>query len=102
MIGLLSPIGPLVVAANMVVAIWTVHLAKGFWSTAGGMEFPLLVALVSLALSISGPGPYSLDAATGLFLPEPVTWIVVAVIAFGGAAFTLASRRLSTRRLELG
>jgi len=91
-----------VVAANMLVAIVTAHLARGFWSSAGGYEFALLILSASLALSLTGPGGYSLDAAAGLTLPEPVTWIVVAVVCFGGAAGTLLSRRVRRRRLELG
>jgi putative oxidoreductase len=100
-VGLLSPVGPLILGANMVVAIATVHLAKGFWNQVGGIEFPLLVCVSCVALSITGPGRYSLDAAAGLSLPEPLSWIMLAVIAFGGAAFTLAGRR-TRRRLELG
>jgi len=55
-----------------------------------------------LVLSITGPGPYSLDALLRLSLPEPLMWIVAAVLVAGGVISTLASRRLGARRLEIG
>src|SRR6202171_2442040 len=39
--GLLSPLGSLAIAGAMLVAIATVHLAKGFWAGKGGYEFNL-------------------------------------------------------------
>ena len=47
-LGFLSPVGPLVVAGAMAVAIITVHLGKGFFNQGGGMEFPLLILLTML------------------------------------------------------
>ena len=101
-LGFLSPAGPLMVAGAMVVAIVTVHLKKGFFNSKGGYEFPLLVAASSMALSISGPGPYSLDGVLRLSLPEPGTWIVFAVLSAGGVVATLGSRLVGRGRLELG
>jgi len=102
-LGFLSPVGPLVVAGAMAVAIIAVHLGKGFFNQGGGMEFPLLILLTMLTLSFTGPGPFSLDAASRLTLPEPSAWIVMAVLVAGGVATTLASRRWAARRrLELG
>ena len=101
-LGFLSPAGPLMVAGAMVVAIVTVHLKKGFFNSKGGYEFPLLIGAGSVALSITGPGLYSLDSALRLSLPEPATWIVFAVLVAGGVAATLGSRLVGKRRLELG
>jgi putative oxidoreductase len=101
LLGLLNPLGPLMIAGGLVVAIVTAHLAKGFWNTKGGYEFPLLIIVASLALSISGPGPISLDSVLGINLPEPVSWIVLAIVSFGASAAALGSRRMATR-LELG
>jgi putative oxidoreductase len=101
-LGFLNPAGPLMVAGTMAVAIVTVHLKKGFFNGKGGYEFPLLIGLGSLALSITGPGPYSLDGALRLSLPEPATWIVFAILSTGGVAATLGSRLVGRRGLELG
>jgi putative oxidoreductase len=49
---------PLVI--NMLVAIFTAHSGKGFDIQKGGMEYPLTLAVVVLALAIMGPGAYSL------------------------------------------
>jgi putative oxidoreductase len=100
--GFLNPVGPLIVAGAMAVAIVTVHLSKGFFNSAGGYEFPLLIAGGSVALSLTGPGPYSLDGIVRLALPEPITWIAFAIVSAAGVVAALASRRAGRRRLELG
>jgi putative oxidoreductase len=43
------------------VALVTVHLSKGFFVSAGGYEFILLILAASLAILFSGPGKYSVD-----------------------------------------
>jgi putative oxidoreductase len=43
-------------AFNMAVACATVHLAKGFAAQNGGMEYPLTLGVVLLALVLLGPG----------------------------------------------
>jgi putative oxidoreductase len=101
-LGFLSPAGPLMVAGTMAVAIVTVHLKKGFFNGKGGYEFPLLIGVGSVALSITGPGPYSLDGALRLSLPEPATWIVFAVLAAGGVVATLGCRLVGRQGLEVG
>jgi putative oxidoreductase len=101
-LGFLNPIGPLAVVGAMAVAIVTVHLSKGFFNSQGGYEFPLAILVTMFVLSITGPGPYSVDALLRLNLPEPVTWIVVAVLVAGGVVTTLASRWVGARRYEIG
>ena len=101
-LGFLNPAGPLFVMGAMAVAILTVHIAKGFFSSGGGYEFPLLVFAGSFALCLTGPGAYSLDVILQLKLPEPVTWIVLALASAAGVVAALGSRRLARRRVELG
>jgi putative oxidoreductase len=63
--GLLTrPVAALVVGL-MAVAAFHVHLANGFFWTAGGLEYPLLWGIVALAFAVRGGGRYSLDAALG-------------------------------------
>ena len=101
-LGFLNPAGPLMVAGAMAVAIVTVHLSKGFFNTTGGYEFPLLIAGGAVALALTGPGLYSLDGIIRLSLPEPITWIALAIVSAAGVVAALASRRAGRRRLELG
>ena len=66
--GAFTLLASLVLIANMLVAVWKVHLAQGFflnWSAAPGAGFgyefnlALIAALVSLMLT--GPGAFSFD-----------------------------------------
>lgn len=61
-LGLFTPVGAALVIGAMLMAIATVHLAKGFWNTKGGFEFNLLIIAVAFALGLAGPGAWSLDA----------------------------------------
>ncbi|MBB4819579.1 putative oxidoreductase [Pseudomonas alcaligenes] len=47
----------------MVVAIFSVHWASGFFITNGGYEYALILALISGTLLIEGAGRFSLDRA---------------------------------------
>jgi putative oxidoreductase len=49
-----------ILAFSMIVAIATVHLSHGFFAPMG-VEYPLTLLLVNLALVITGGGAYSLD-----------------------------------------
>src|SRR5712692_9065556 len=89
-LGLLGPIGPLAAAASMVVATST-HISKGVWAPKG-VELPLTYLGVSVALALTGPGAYSVDALAGISLPEPVTLYVAAALAALGTVAPFATR----------
>jgi len=93
-LGLLGPIGPALFVSLMIVAAVTVHWQHGLFAQNNGIEMPLLYGVAGVALALTGPGAYSLDAALGLTaLTAPlVTWGALAVAVLGGVA-NLAIRR---------
>jgi putative oxidoreductase len=48
------------------VALFTVHLSKGFLISNGGYEFILLIGAVMVSLLVMGAGKYSVDAKLGM------------------------------------
>lgn len=48
------------------VALFTVHLSKGFLISNGGYEFIILIGAVMLSLVVMGAGKYSVDAKIGM------------------------------------
>jgi putative oxidoreductase len=93
-LGLLTPLGAFAVVGAMLVAIVSSHLPKGFWNRNGGIEFPLMIGVGALALTLTGAGPVSLDALFKINFPEPATWLVLAVGVVLTVAIALGSRRL--------
>ena len=93
-LGFGGPIGSALVIMVMIVAILSVHLAKGFWQTNGGYELNLMYIASALAIAFAGFGAYSLDRAFGLaVLSDPAqTWITI------GAGVALALLNLLARR----
>lgn len=62
-LGVLTPIVVALFAADMLGAIFLVHLPNGFSASEGGYEFVLTLLAASVALALTGPGAYALDAA---------------------------------------
>jgi putative oxidoreductase len=92
-LGFLTPLGSLAIAAAMLTAIATAHLGKGWFTTTGGPELPLTNLAVAAAVAIAGPGRYALDTWFGVSLPEPAVGIVGLVLVLLGVATSLVSRR---------
>ena len=60
-LGLLTRLAALGLAADMLGALFLVHLSAGFFLPAG-YEFVLLLGSAAIALVVTGAGQYSLDA----------------------------------------
>jgi len=69
-------------ASSMLTAIARVHWPK-VWATERGFELPLTYLVVALAVGISGPGAYSLDAVLRTRLPAGLTAVLVTVALVG-------------------
>jgi len=92
-VGFLVPLGCAGVVALMTVAILTVHRKNGFFvfNDGQGIEYCVVIALVSIALGGLGAGNWSLDHVTKIWIAP--TWVGVAVAAglgIGGALLQLA------------
>ncbi len=94
-LGLLMPLGPLMILANMLTAMTLVHWKNGFWNDKRGIEYTLVLASVALGLGIAGAGAYALDAYLPYTLPQPVTFIIGLVVVLIGVGVTnLLSHRV--------
>lgn len=78
----------------MAVAAFTDHRGKGYFIFKGGVEYVLLVALVSVGTAVVGPGAWSVDGALDLDL-SGAWW---AVFAPGAGSVAAAALLLSVRR----
>jgi putative oxidoreductase len=92
--GLLTPIAAAFLVAQSLAIIILVHWKNGFWNTKGGIEFALTLLAAALAVFLTGPGAYSVDAAIGLSLSTPVALVILAVAVAGAlvAAFGRATQ----------
>jgi putative oxidoreductase len=92
--GLLGPVGPALMLSVMIVAAVSVHWRNGLFAMSNGIEVPLLYAVGAAALTLTGFGRYSADAALGLsaLWTPGADWVALAVGIILGIA-NLAVRR---------
>ena len=91
-LGFLTPLACAAIAGSMLVAIYLVHLPKGFWVSKGGYEFNLSILGAIVALALIGPGAVSVDAALRINLSQPLVLIALAIAVIAGVAAALLSR----------
>ena len=94
-VGLLTPLAALGIAVVMLNAIGSVHWKNGFWNSAGGFEFPLVMLAAAVAVAATGPGRFSADRAIGWDGSISGLWWGVAVL---GVALLVSAATLATRR----
>jgi putative oxidoreductase len=93
-LGLLTPYASAALIGVMTAAVLTVHLRNGFFNTAGGFEYNLVLVATLFALTGVGAGEWSLDNALDLGLAG-TGWALAALGAglLGGLG-AVASGRL--------
>src|SRR5215469_12944564 len=79
-LGFLTALGAAGMFAVMFMAIFKSHWKNGFWNSKRGLEFPLQLQAIGVAIGIMGPGSYSLDAFLGIALPGTFLFCVLAFI----------------------
>ncbi|WP_019120615.1 DoxX family protein [Brevibacillus massiliensis] len=58
--GFLTPVGAFLIVVTMLVAIFTVHGKNGYWATANGFEYNLILLAVAVGVALTGPGAYAI------------------------------------------
>jgi len=92
--GFLGPIGPALVLAVMIVAIFAVHIQNGLFATTSGIEVPLLYSVAVVGLAFTSYGGYSVDAALGIAkVWSPALILGALTVGAIGGALNLAIRR---------
>lgn len=61
-LGIATRVAAQLLAINMVVALFLVHIPNGFFVSKGGYEFVLVLLAASVALSLTGPGAFAVDS----------------------------------------
>jgi putative oxidoreductase len=90
-LGFLHPLGPLGTMGAMIMATVKAHWGKPIWETKGGAELPVTNMAAALALTLTGPGRFSLDHVLGIRLPRALV-IAIAIVEAAMVAIGIASR----------
>ena len=92
--GLFGPVGPMLVIATMVVAIFSVHIKNGFWQASNGYELNSLYIAASIAIAFAPVSSLSLDGALGLLSlhQAAIIWAVLGLGVLGGLANLMMRR----------
>jgi putative oxidoreductase len=80
-LGFLHPLGPLGTMGAMIMATVKAHWGKPIWASKGGAELPVINMATALALTLTGPGRFSLDHVLGIRLPRALAIAIASVEA---------------------
>lgn len=58
--GVLTSVGAALIVIIMLVATFTVHAKNGYWATANGFEYNLVLIAIAIGVALIGPGSYTL------------------------------------------
>jgi putative oxidoreductase len=94
-LGLLTPLGCAAIISVMLVAIFSVHIQKGFFGQNGGYEYPLILAVNALTLAFTGSGSLSADALLKIDDSGALWGLAALVAGVLGAVVSLAQRKVA-------
>ena len=94
-LGFLHPLGPLGTMGAMIMATVKAHWGKPIWANKGGAELPVINMATALALTLTGPGRFSLDHVFGIRLPRALV-IAIAIVEAAMVAIGIVSRPTPT------
>jgi putative oxidoreductase len=102
-LGLITPLGAALITGVMVTAVWTVHRVNGLWVSDGGFEYNLVLVAVVFAVTVAGPGSWSLDHAWNIDL-SGYAWAMIEIGAgvLGGVAAWVLGRLTGRRHRRRG
>jgi len=89
----LYPLGPIGTIGAMSMATAKAHWGKPVWITQGGAELPITNIATALALTLLGPGRFSLDRLFGIRLPR---WLVITAVTHEPANASSRPKRTKT------
>jgi putative oxidoreductase len=94
-LGFLTPLAAIAIVVVMLNATFTVHLKNGFWNTAGGYEYPLVMSAIAVGIAAAGPGDASADNALGFMgtLSGNAWGAIVIVVALVASTLTMTVGR---------
>jgi putative oxidoreductase len=90
-LGFLHPLGPLGTMGAMIMATAKAHWGKPIWVAKGGAELPVINMASALALTLTGPGRFSLDHVLGIRLPRELV-VAIALVEAAMVAIGIVSR----------
>jgi putative oxidoreductase len=97
-LGFLTPLGASAVLVMMAGAVIAVHAKNGLWNQNGGSEFPIVLGAVALALTLIGPGRWSLDHLAGWRLAG--WWWALAALAVTVIAAVFEMAMIRAHRMD--
>lgn len=94
-LGLFTPLGSAAIISVMLVAIFSVHIQKGFFGQNGGYEYTLVLAVAALALAFTGSGFWSADALFNYGDGGAIWGLAALAAGVLGAIISLAQRKVA-------
>jgi putative oxidoreductase len=101
-LGLVTPVGAAIAAGTMLVAGGAMSAKAGSrWNTAGGGEYPLVLALLAVCVAFTGAGSWSADALLGIPWMAVRGWegVLIGLAAAGVAILAALGPLARTRRV---